>query len=731
MSFSDMARSKQLLEQQDKSNSKDHLVQQYHPQHQQQQYQYQQQHQQSSSHQSNLDDNRNPSFPPPNRDGGGTVSYDRVGSSSSRKNQQSIRNGTTTPHNGGNFLDNLKNSIQQPCAVPMDSFHNQAGLFGAPPPPRIQFDDEGYPIMNEDGFTPGRDGVSSNLSGDSFFLGGNETHPKNTGTGALCDDDDEEENQAIYAPRSSQAPPPPPNSQQRSTRSNSRSLLKAFNCASPNLQDMNCKAPDINQAMEKSMGAMENMMGLNDERDEEALEDLGNRHGQIRDWIIEFQMNIQTFAKTASSLNPPKTSLSSSTGSDPSQNPVLKSQFRLQREAMTKLSLNTKELLDTQDSRIRELTSMTSHSMSHATRAKTSTFQLAHKRFLREYLAMEVKFKSLQADVERAEKERKEEKIRKMKLEEERRRMEEMQREKEQAEMMERERMEEERKAQEEENLRMKHAQEKMAEAAKVRAMHAEHAHRNGRSQSQYKGYPQPEDGGNKYGFGQILELELSDSDREAHRLMQERESEIHNINQKVNTVNAIYKDLGEIIAGQQSGIDQVEGEMEEAYAQTKAGLGMVHDANINKDKTYFTSWRGGNGGGLYDENGGPLHDRQQRPQNMPRNVQFEEPNQFHGNGVPQHNKNTTGSFNPFQCGRNDLGCVTGGDINGMQGDNTLNFQMKNIDLEKLEDELYNGFDKIGKGVDAVSNMAVQGFRTANIMWQAAQASRAAQSAFK
>ena len=79
-------------------------------------------------------------------------------------------------------------------------------------------------------------------------------------------------------------------------KSKSSILKQAFTCAAPNVQqcttpDIKCKTPNINDAMENGAAVMENMMGLNDERDEEAMEDLGNRHAQIRDWIIEFQVS--------------------------------------------------------------------------------------------------------------------------------------------------------------------------------------------------------------------------------------------------------------------------------------------------------------------------------------------------------------------------------------------------------------------------------------------------------
>ena len=61
---------------------------------------------------------------------------------------------------------------------------------------------------------------------------------------------------------------------------------------------------------------------------------------------------------------------------------------------------------------------------------------------------------------------------------------------------------------------------------------------------------------------------------------MREREQEIRNINKGMHTVNEIYKDLANIVGGQQEQIDQIEGQMEDARNNAESGLSQVQKAN-------------------------------------------------------------------------------------------------------------------------------------------------------
>ena len=61
---------------------------------------------------------------------------------------------------------------------------------------------------------------------------------------------------------------------------------------------------------------------------------------------------------------------------------------------------------------------------------------------------------------------------------------------------------------------------------------------------------------------------------------MREREEEIRKINQGMHQVNAIYKDLAHIVAGQQEHVDAIETQMEDSRANAEAGLNQVQKAN-------------------------------------------------------------------------------------------------------------------------------------------------------
>jgi len=68
-------------------------------------------------------------------------------------------------------------------------------------------------------------------------------------------------------------------------------------------------------------------------------------------------------------------------------------------------------------------------------------------------------------------------------------------------------------------------------------------------------------------------------------QLMREREAEILEINRKVHTVNEIYADLANIIGEQQDLIDNVDNNIDDAYANTMAGKGEIEDARLYAEK--------------------------------------------------------------------------------------------------------------------------------------------------
>jgi t-SNARE complex subunit, syntaxin len=64
-------------------------------------------------------------------------------------------------------------------------------------------------------------------------------------------------------------------------------------------------------------------------------------------------------------------------------------------------------------------------------------------------------------------------------------------------------------------------------------------------------------------------------------QLMRERESEIVEINQKVNKVNEIYEDLAELINGQQDLIDKIDVSLEESNVYTQSGINNYEEARL------------------------------------------------------------------------------------------------------------------------------------------------------
>jgi len=63
--------------------------------------------------------------------------------------------------------------------------------------------------------------------------------------------------------------------------------------------------------------------------------------------------------------------------------------------------------------------------------------------------------------------------------------------------------------------------------------------------------------------------------------IMREREAEVAAIKAKMNKVNDIYKDLAGLIDGHQDLIDQVDVNIEESHAHTKAGITNYEEARL------------------------------------------------------------------------------------------------------------------------------------------------------
>ena len=71
-----------------------------------------------------------------------------------------------------------------------------------------------------------------------------------------------------------------------------------------------------------------------------------------------------------------------------------------------------------------------------------------------------------------------------------------------------------------------------------------------------------------------------------AIQVMQQREEEMRDIHRKMHVVNEIYKDLGEVVDGQQEHIDNVEDQFSGAAEQTRRGLEQIQKANNKGSKT-------------------------------------------------------------------------------------------------------------------------------------------------
>jgi len=79
-------------------------------------------------------------------------------------------------------------------------------------------------------------------------------------------------------------------------------------------------------------------------------------------------------------------------------------------------------------------------------------------------------------------------------------------------------------------------------------------------------------------GDQQRLQLQLQQEDID-EKILQEREEEILEINKKVVQVNAVFKDLAQIVNRQQEDIDHIETNIEESHKSAKAGLDQIEKA--------------------------------------------------------------------------------------------------------------------------------------------------------
>lgn len=70
-----------------------------------------------------------------------------------------------------------------------------------------------------------------------------------------------------------------------------------------------------------------------------------------------------------------------------------------------------------------------------------------------------------------------------------------------------------------------------------------------------------------------------------AMQVMQEREGELKDIHHKMNVVNEIYKDLGEVVSTQGEQIDQLETQFGRAAESTRKGCEQISKANIKASK--------------------------------------------------------------------------------------------------------------------------------------------------
>ena len=70
-----------------------------------------------------------------------------------------------------------------------------------------------------------------------------------------------------------------------------------------------------------------------------------------------------------------------------------------------------------------------------------------------------------------------------------------------------------------------------------------------------------------------------------AVRVMQQREEELMDIHRKMHVVNEIYKELGDVVEGQQEHIDEIENKFGGAAEHTRRGLEQIENANKKHER--------------------------------------------------------------------------------------------------------------------------------------------------
>ncbi len=104
-----------------------------------------------------------------------------------------------------------------------------------------------------------------------------------------------------------------------------------------------------------------------------------------------------------------------------------------------------------------------------------------------------------------------------------------------------------------------------------------------------------------------------------ALKVMQQREHDLLDINRKMHVVDEIYKDLGEIVGGQQQEtINALENQLERVEMSTRRGLEQLEKANkkYSDRRKQRTKSKGGGGGGDDDDDGG--HDDTENDEGLP-----------------------------------------------------------------------------------------------------------------
>jgi len=99
------------------------------------------------------------------------------------------------------------------------------------------------------------------------------------------------------------------------------------------------------------------------------------------------------------------------------------------------------------------------------------------------------------------------------------------------------------------------------------------------------------------HGNDQQVQMVMQREEEYSKQAMQSREEDIQQINQKMNKVNEIYKDLGNLVSSQQDQIDEIEDAVADSNQNAESGLDQLERAN--------RPWFGGRGGGGKDNKNG------------------------------------------------------------------------------------------------------------------------------